>query len=270
MHAHFQLDALMPRIRQLLEPLAGVAVGRVPYDTLAELLKAALIDAAREQLRREAPAKRITKSAIALKTGIDSRAIDLAPKEARPPEELSHPFAQLLALWKWDDGWLDAGSGEPLLLPIYGPGRSFQTLVNRSVGKNISYSDVMETLLKSGNIERADDKRLRLVDPIFKFGNPELEVGRFNFYGRLSRGLGLCIRDRMSSPEFDPNPNAVLMNVQSVPEGKLPALAEAIGALLLRHADEAGDLLDEHDDEESAGRTYSAGVGNFFWTQRNE
>lgn len=270
MHAQSQLDALLPRVRQLLEPLASVVVGRVPYDTLSELLKEALIDAARDQLRCEAPAKRVTKSAIALKTGIDSRSIDLAPKETRQDEALNPPFAGLLALWKWNEEWQDGESGDPLLLPIYGPGKSFQTLVNRSVGKNISYSDVMEILLKSGNIERAGDKRLRLVDPIFRFGNPELEAGRFNFYGRLSRGLGFCIRDRMSSPEFDPNSNAVLMTVRSVPEEKLPVLAEEISALLLRHADEAGDLLDGHDDEESTGKTYSAGVGNFFWTRRNE
>lgn len=270
MQAQSQLDELLPRIRQLLQPLANVVVGRVSYDVLSELLKDALIDAAREKLRLEEPAKRITKSAIALKTGIDSRSIDLQSKEKQGGSELSHPFADLLASWQWESDWLDTESGRPLVLPIYGPGRSFQTLVNRTVGKNISYSDVMEALLKSGNIERADDKRLRLLDPFFKFGASELESGRFDFYGRLSHGLSLCIHNRMSSPEFDPTPNAVWMTVRSVPERDLPALAEKIGALLLRHADEAGDTLDAHDDEKSTGRTYSAGVGNFFWTRRNE
>lgn len=270
MQPEAQIDEILPRARQMLQPLASVVVGKIPYGVLSELLKEVLIEAAREQLRRESPAKRITKSAIALKTGIDSRVIGREPNKKQAGSGLNHPFADLLACWKWDQAWQDTDTGEPRVLPIYGPGESFQTLVNRTVGKNISYSDVMETLLKSGNIERCGEGGLRLLDPFFKLGSSELESGRFDFYGSLSQGLARCIQERMSHPEFEPTPNAVLMTVRSVPEEKLAVLAEQIGALLLRHADEAGDTLDACDDETAQGRTYAAGVGNFFWTQRND
>lgn len=260
---------LLPRIQQLLEPLAALAVGRVPYDVLTGLLKGALIQAAETELQREAPAKRVTKSAIALKTGIDSRSLAPAAPVDGGQDDLSHPFADLLALWQWDGDWQDPAAAAPLQLPIYGPGKTFQTLVNRAIGKNISYSEVLETLLNSGNIRRTEDNRLQLVDPFYKHGASELEAGRFDFFGKLSEGLAYCIRDRMATPDFDPNPNAVSMLVRSVPEDRLPELARDIGELLLKHADEAGDRLDEYDDESARGPTVTAGVGNFFWTRPN-
>lgn len=260
---------LLPRMRQLLEPLAGIAVGRVPYDVLVDLLKDALIEVAEEQLLREDPARRITKSALALKTGIDSRHISARTCEAAEDQDMTHPFSSLLAMWAWDAEWQDE-AGRPLELPIYGGGKSFQTLVNRNVGKNVSYSDVMAHLLKSGNIERAGERALRIVDPYFKYGVSELETGRFNFYGNLSRGLAYCIRERLASPEFDPVPNSVLVLVESIPADRLSALAEEMGEILLRHADETGDKMDEYEDNNADGPTYSAGVGNFFWTRRNE
>lgn len=262
-------EALLPQLQRLLAPLAGIAVGRVSYDVLADLLKQALIQAAEHKLRMEEPAKRITKSALALQTGIDSRLIDRNRRESDSDRDLSHPFADLLAMWQWNPEWHDP-EGHPVLLPIYGGGRSFQTLVNRAIGKNISYSEVMEGLLKSRNIERTEDGRLRLVDPIFKYGASELEAGRFDFYGRMAEGLAHCIRERLACPEFVPTPNAVLMVVRSIPEERLEALAEEMGELLLRHADEAGDRLDAVDDENAEGRTVTAGVGNFFWSRRNE
>lgn len=265
-----EFSELLPRIRQILEPLAGIAVGRVPYDVLTDLLKDALIDIAEEQLRREDPARRITNSAIALKTGIDSRHISRRAQEGSDSQDMSHPFSDLLAMWQWDPEWQDADTGEPLELPIYGGGKSFQTLVNRNVGKNVSYSDVMAHLLKSGNIERAGNRLVRILDPYFKYGASELETGRMSFYGNLSLGLAYCIRDRLASPEFDPTPNSVLVHVRSIPEERLPELAKEMGRVLLRHADETGDKLDEYDDEDASGRTYSAGVGNFFWTRRND
>lgn len=260
---------LLPRVRQLLEPLAALAVGRVPYDVLCGLLKGALIQAAEEQLQREAPAKRVTKSAIALKTGIDSRSLGQPAPTDDGQGDLSHPFADLLALWQWEGDWRDQSAEAPLQLPIYGPGKTFQTLVNRAIGKNISYSEVMETLVNSGNIRRTGDNRLQLVDPFYKHGASALEAGRFDFFGKLSEGLAHCVRDRMATPEFDPNPNAVSMLVRSVPQDRLPELARDIGELLLKHADEAGDRLDEYDDESTKGPTVTAGVGNFFWTRPN-
>lgn len=261
---------LLPQVRQLLEPLAAIVVGRIPYDALSELIKEAMIEVAEAQLGEEAPDRRITKSAIALKTGIDSRHIRLGTESADTSGDLGHPFSDLLAMWQWDPEWHDAETSVPLELPIYGSGASFQTLVNRNVGKNVSYSDVMTHLLKSGNIERVGNKLLRIVDPYFKYGASELETGRFNFYGNLSQGLALCIRNRLANPEFDPTPNSVLVSVRSVPEARLPELAEEMGRVLMRHADELGDRLDEFDDERAPGPTCSAGIGSFFWTRRGQ
>lgn len=260
---------LLFRVRQLLEPLATLAVGRVPFDELSELLRQAMVQAAEQKLLKEDPGKRITKSALALQTGIDSRLIERQPTDGGEERDFSHPFADLLAMWQWDEQWHDAKTGEPAILDVYGSRMSFQTLVNRSIGKNISYSEVLQTLLTTHNVERTRDNRIRLLDPIYKYGASELERGRLDFYGKLSEGLAHCIRERMASTEFNSTPNAVLMVERSIPEHRIQALAEDMGRMLLRHAEEAGDRLDADNDSNARGRTFTAGVGNFFWTRRN-
>ena len=48
-------------------------------------------------------------------------------------------------------------TGEPLILPIEGRGRTFQGLVLRSIGRNITIKTVLDRLLSSGNIRTITD-----------------------------------------------------------------------------------------------------------------
>lgn len=255
--------------RRILDPLARMLVGRLPYDTIARLLKEALVQAAREKLQHEAPAKRITKSSIALMTGIDSRTLEdtASPDDARSIHQLLNPYSLVLEVWSQHSKWQDPETGKPMVLPTYGPGKSFQTLVNRTVGRNISYSEIMETLLKARNIERVDNRHLVLRERLFN-APQDVDMKALWFSANLSYCLGVNIQRKLETgPGEEATPNASLTTSQLVPEAALPELRAKMAELVVQHTNEVGETLGEHETEDTSGRRYSAGVGWFYFEE---
>lgn len=258
---------LMQLARRALEPLARMLVGRLPYDTLAELLREALIRAARDRLRAQDPAKRITKSALALMIGIDNRALEASSEasEPRSVRDLLNPYSLVLEVWAQHPDWQDPETGQPMELPTYGAGNSFQTLVTRTVGRNISYSEIMETLLKARNIERRGNRRLILKDRLFKPPS-DVDIKAMQFSANIAYCLGLNIHQKVNS-SGEHAPNASLTTSQEIPEEALPALREAMSELLLAHAREIGATLEKQETSGAGGPQRSAGVGWFYFEE---
>lgn len=151
-------------LEQILRPIVRLFLNRrVTFPALTEMAKKIYIDLAHEQAIKNDPRKRVTISGLSIATGIDPASIkahlNRAHDEIEQAASLS-PEAAVLAAWAEDpmfrkeDG---AGQSAPISLPIYGPGRTFQTLVRRSTSSNVGYAEMLDKLLASGNVNVTDD-----------------------------------------------------------------------------------------------------------------
>ena len=99
-------------------------------------------------------------SALALLTGLDTRVVSVVLNNdydiTLAPKNICAENA-LLDMWANDPFFSDPDTGQPLVLPIEGRGRTFQGLVLRSIGRNITIKTVLDKLLASGNIRTISD-----------------------------------------------------------------------------------------------------------------
>lgn len=96
-----------------------------------------------------------TKSALALITGLDTRVVtSVLERNCDPSVEPQHvsPEYTLIDMWSSDSFFLDSETGEPAILPIEGKGRTFQGLVLRAIGRNVTVKTVLDRLQRSNTI----------------------------------------------------------------------------------------------------------------------
>jgi len=161
---------LASAIERVIRPFIKLIVGRVSCGFLVQQVKRIYIEEARSWIRKNDPHGRVTKSKLAMLTGLDTRTISSFEASIQDSSELTVadicPEAGLLEKWCSNE-FLDE-NGQPAILPIMGKRHSFQVLVGQSVGRNVTYQTVLDRLLESGNIELAGENHVRLVNPFFQ------------------------------------------------------------------------------------------------------
>ena len=174
-------NALNGALREVLGPLARLALARgVSHATLDELLKQTLVQAG-DQLYAELPAHRRV-SRITTATGIHrrevSRLINLLRGEhpasaGAAPVERSHA-SELFTRWRTDPAYADR-RGSPAELPRQGPLPSFETLA-QGITRDVHPRSLLDELLRLG-LAAHDSSRdsVRLVREAFV---PQGDEGR--------------------------------------------------------------------------------------------
>ena len=148
-------DALGSALREVLGPLARLAVARgVSHATLDELLKQTLVQAG-DQLYAALPAHRRV-SRITTATGIRRREVSrlITLLRAEPsngagtaPVERSHA-SELFTRWRTDPAYADR-RGSPAELPRQGPPPSFETLA-QGITRDVHPRSLLDELLRLG------------------------------------------------------------------------------------------------------------------------
>lgn len=162
---HQVLPLLFKRIVRLL-------IGTISYPVVADVLRTIYVEEAKNKLLKSGA--KPTKSALALITGLDTRVVSSILKESPNPNTIpvsANPENTLIDIWSSDDNFRESDSGEPAILPIEGKGRTFQSLVLRAIGRNITVKTVLDRLLKGGTVQivYGDIPRVELVS---RFYNP--------------------------------------------------------------------------------------------------
>lgn len=142
----------------VLRKIVRLMVGTISFPALIEIMKTLYVQEAENNIKRTGA--KSTKSALALITGLDTRVVSsIINKDYDITMEPKNICAEnaLLDMWTNDPFFLDQESHQPLILPIEGRGRTFQGLVLRSIGRNITVKTVLDRLLSSGNIEIISD-----------------------------------------------------------------------------------------------------------------
>ena len=72
-------------------------------------------------------------------------------------------------MWTSDPFFQDPETKQPVALPIVGKGRTFQTLVLRSIGRNITVKTVIGRLLASNNVRVVQEhvEKVELLSMIY-------------------------------------------------------------------------------------------------------
>ena len=142
----------------VLRRIVRLMVGTVSFPALIEILKTLYVEEAEKKIKRIG--SKPTRSALALLTGLDTRVVSVVISNNYDinlePKNVCAENA-LLDMWANDPFFLDDETNEPLILPIEGRGRTFQGLVLRSIGRNITIKTVLDRLLSSGNIRTISD-----------------------------------------------------------------------------------------------------------------
>lgn len=171
-------------LSRVFSKVVRLVIGTVSLPALVDILKAIYVEEAEKKLIREG--SRPTKSALALLTGLDTRVVtQLLDQniESTIQNQNVIPETSLIDMWSSDPYFLDQETGQAARLPLGGKGRTFQGLVLRSIGRNITVKTVIDRLIASGNIRLipGDIEKVELISrfyaPISDDKAKQTEVG---------------------------------------------------------------------------------------------
>ena len=243
-----------------------LVIGSVSVPALIEILKAIYVEEAQMKLLREG--SKPTKSAIALITGLDTRVVSTVLDqnlETTIRNQNVTPENDLIDMWAGDPFFQDPETGSPASLPISGRGRTFQGLVLKAIGRNITVKTVMDRLLIGGSIRvnRGDIDTVELVSelylPLTDDRVRHTEVGLLE----ASRVLSAVIHNMSSEPETRV-PQQGRWTYRLSP-GKYKEFRLQIRQLLAKQIKEGESLLEQFEETTKRPGQMTVGIGWYQW-----
>ena len=259
-------NAVQQVLPLLFRKIVRLLIGTISFPVLADLLKSIYIEEAKRKLERSG--SKPTRSALALITGLDTRVVSSALKEKDDEIGLpvsANPENTLIDIWNSDEKFQDSETKKPAILPIEGKGRTFQTLVLRAIGRNITVKTVLDRLLKGGTVQiiYGDIPRVELIS---KFYNP------ISSDNAKATEIGLLESSRVLS--------AVLHNMNSEKEQRVPQQGRwtyrlspenykefrtEVRKLLENQIKEGDDLLEKFEATQKQPGQLTVGIGWYQW-----
>ncbi|MBT8049487.1 MAG: hypothetical protein HKN57_04080 [Xanthomonadales bacterium] len=254
-------------LSRVFRKVVRLVIGSVSLPALTEILKAIYVEEAERKLIREG--SKPTKSAIALMTGLDTRVVSSLTAQSLDTTIQSqsiNPENTLIDMWNSDPFFHDPKTGKPARLPIVGRGRTFQTLVLRAIGRNITVKTVISRLQASGNIKviRADVEEVELISifysPVSTDRAKQTEVGLIE----ASRVLSAVIHNMSSDPKVRV-PQQGRWTYRLDPEN-YKEFRKRVRELLGRQIKEGESLLEEFEEAAKEPGQITVGIGWYQWS----
>lgn len=256
---------------RMIRPIVRFSIGRVSCTALVNLVRDVYVTEAKQYLAKQNPDRRVTRSALALLCGMDSRAIaaleENASNNLTGADVSSH--SAILEMWHRDEAFRDRSSGEPAELLIHGPHGTFQRLVSRAAGRAVTPQTALDSLLESGNIELNEiGTHVRLIDPVYKpvkdSEKTAIEAGSMavNFLGKA------IIHNTKRHTENRP---AWLQQDRwsyRIPCHRVDVLRKDLRKTLERHIREIESSLESEEMDTTEEAECSVGVGWYYWEER--
>ena len=263
-----QNDWLVNAVQRIFKPIARLLVGRMACPVAIDLLKEAYIEEATRQLIEDDGRKRATKSALALKTGLDTRVIaslESSPTSANVSASDLSPEAAVLAAWSTDKAFVDPKTGEPRVLHVYGRRGTFQNLIMRYAGRNVTCPTVLASLSAGGNVELIGEDQVRMLSPHYSSSTAFQQSAIESASLALER-LGLNVVHNFKSESSAPAWRLETRLAQSVSASD--DLKTRLEALLSAQADAVEAELNAAPTG-AADEGQTLGVCSFYWEEDN-
>jgi len=250
----------------LFKKIVRLLIGTISFPVLADLLKSIYVEEAKRKL--ENSGSKPTKSALALITGLDTRVVSSVLHERNNPNGIpvsANPENALIDKWNSDASFQDPQSQKPAILPVEGKGRTFQSLVLRAIGRNITVKTVLDRLLKGGSVQiiHGDIPRVELIS---KFYNPiSSDYAKSTEIGLLesSRVLSAVLHN-MHTDEEHRVPQQGRWTYRLSPENYKEFRTE-VRNLLEKQIKEGDALLEKFEDTQKQPGQLTVGIGWYQW-----
>ena len=253
-------------LSRVFRKVVRLVIGSVSLPALMEILKALYVEEAQKKLIREG--SKPTKSAIALITGLDTRVVSSVLTQnldTTIQNQNVNPENDLIEMWTSDPFFQDPETGDPAALPISGRGRTFQGLVLKAIGRNITVKTVMDRLLVGGAIQvnRDDIDTVQLISkaylPLSDDRVRHTEIGLLE----ASRVLGAVVHNMNSDPETRV-PQQGRWTYRLAPEN-YKRFRKRIRELLRKQIKEGELLLEEFEEPTKQPGQMTVGIGWYQW-----
>jgi hypothetical protein len=253
-------------LSRVFRKVVRLVIGSVSLPALIEILKALYVEEAENKLIREG--SKPTKSAIALITGLDTRVVTSVLTQnldTTIQNQNVNPENDLIEMWTSDPFFQNPESGDPAALPISGRGRTFQGLVLKAIGRNITVKTVMDRLLVGGAIQvnRGDIDTVELISktylPLSDDRVRHTEIGLLE----ASRVLGAVVHN-MNSDLDTRVPQQGRWTYRLAPDN-YKKFRKRIRDLLRKQIKEGESLLEEFEEPTKQPGQLTVGIGWYQW-----
>lgn len=261
-------DKLVKAIDRMFLGIVRLFMGRVTFDVLVERLRHAMVQEGSRRIARENGGK-VVKSRVALLTGVKTEHIgrDLKEDEVNGygPGALTVE-ARILNAWAREPAHLDAATGQPRPLHIYGSGDTFQRLVAIHAGRGVTPQTVLDSLLNAGNVKIVDQHWVHLVNPAWNQFTPD--------EGDMLNGASFAVSNLLNTIQwnlehFDQAEEKRLeRNIWSVslPPQQIPALRQRLNTVLKDYFETCRQEIKAHEDPNQTDyNSVLVGAGMFYW-----
>jgi hypothetical protein len=265
---HDQGTRLASAIERVIRPFIRLIVGRVSCGFLVQQIKRIYIEEARTWIERNDSKGRVTKSKLAMLTGLDTRTISSFEESAISVDEakLGDLCAEAAVLDAWNsDALYRDQSGQPKLLPILGRGASFQSLVMSAIGRNVTCQTVLERLIDSRNVEVVEENFVRLLSPFYRIVN-EAEGSLIDYSSLSANRLLETFNYNMQCK--DPQESRLEQSRWSarVKRSEAKDLQNEMRKLVEKQIHDAEKILCNYEQPENCPDLVSFGLGWFFFS----
>ena len=254
----------------VLRRIVRLMVGTISFPALVDILKTLYVEEAEKKINQSG--SKPTMSALALLTGLDTRVVSVVMnKEYDITIEPKNICAEnaLLDMWANDSFFSDPETKKPLVLPIEGRGRTFQGLVLKSIGRNITIKTVLDKLLTSGNI-RTISGGVEQVELLSLFYSP-ITNDRANMtdiaFVESSRVLSAAIHNMES--DVDSRVPQQGRWTYRLPQKRYKEFRQEARSLLRKQIKEGEALLENFEDPHNQPGQLTVGIGWYQWGGHN-
>ena len=259
-------NAVLEVLPLLFRKIVRLLIGTISFPVLADLLKSMYVEEAKRKLERSGT--KPTKSALALVTGLDTRVVSSIISEKNNSGRIpvsANPENALIDIWNSDAMFQDPDTNTAAILPVEGRGRTFQSLVLRAIGRNITVKTVLDRLLVGGTVQiiNGDTPRVELIS---KFYNPvSSDYARSTQVGLLeaSRVLSAVLHN-IRRPEVERVPQQGRWTYRLSPENYKNFRIE-VRKLLEQQIKEGDDLLEKFEEAQKRPDQLTVGIGWYQW-----
>ena len=250
----------------VLRRIVRLMVGSISFPALVEMIKTLYVEEAEKKIKQSG--SKPTKSALALLTGLDTRVVSaVMNKEYDISLEAKNICSEnaLLDMWANDPFFSDSETNKPLVLPIEGRGRTFQGLVLKAIGRNITIKTVLDKLLASGNI-RTISGGIEQVELLSMFYSP-ITNDRANMtdiaFIESSRVLSAAIHNMEAEIDYRV-PQQGRWTYRLSPK-KYKEFRREARLLLQKQIKEGEALLENFEDSQKQPGQLTVGIGWYQW-----
>lgn len=250
----------------LFNKIVRLLVGTISFPVLSELLKSLYVEEAGKKLEKSGA--KPTMSALALITGLDTRVVSSVLKKKYSENGVpisANPENTLIDIWNSEAEFQDPISKKAAILPIDGKGRTFQTLVLRAIGRNITVKTVLDRLLEGGTVQIVDGDIPR-VELVSKFYNP------ISSDNAKATEIGLLESSRVLSAVLH---NMATDHAQRVPQQgrwtyrldpkNYKEFRNEVRDLLEKQIAEGDELLEKFEEPQKEPGQLTVGIGWYQW-----